>query len=573
IIAWGNNPVVSMTGYFGRFQKMMDNGGTLCTIDPFLSETADKSQEWLRPWPGSDAALTMGMIKVILDEGLQKDDYLKAHTTAPCLIDCATGASFFADAEDTTTYQVVDADGTIKLHTEAADPMLTTAGTEYEGKYVTELDLLKAEAAKWDGDAVKAETDVDFDDYARVARDYANAKHGMIIQNMGGYQRTENAAFATAVQCYMALLCGHVGHEGDGVYDATGSAFLAPAGKAFEVNPEAQNNPETIPIPHFGDFIEAEKPCKINLYWSGCGNPVSQMPNSNDNYRKGLSLIPYVIKSDIFFNATCEYADLVLPVTALFETPNITHTVRSTFIQLSEAGVTPPGECKTDLEITALVAERFGLEKYFNEDPDVYIERVVAPALEVAGITYEEFKERKAIDALTELNPDYIAYKDGTFLTPTGKAQFVVASWGAAGYPTLATHIRPQESILNGGKYPLASVQRKTRSQVHTTFKNLETMLEMDGHVPSIYLSPEDASARGISNGDNVTVFNDRGECVGIAKVTDKCKTGVVVLENGWDDVLNGRKYNTSNVTNNLWPTLGTIHCCNSTMVDVKKGA
>lgn len=51
IIAWGNNPVISMTGYFGRFQEMMDNGGTLCTIDPFLSETADKSQEWIQPWP------------------------------------------------------------------------------------------------------------------------------------------------------------------------------------------------------------------------------------------------------------------------------------------------------------------------------------------------------------------------------------------------------------------------------------------------------------------------------------------------------------------------------------------
>ena len=69
IIAWGNNPVISMTGYFGRFQEMMDNGGTLCTIDPFLSETADKSQEWIQPWPGTDSAVALAMLKVVIDEG------------------------------------------------------------------------------------------------------------------------------------------------------------------------------------------------------------------------------------------------------------------------------------------------------------------------------------------------------------------------------------------------------------------------------------------------------------------------------------------------------------------------
>lgn len=569
IIVWGNNPVVTMSGYFGRYQKMMDNGGTLVTVDPFYSETADKSQVWLRPWPGNDSALALGMIKVILDEGLQNDEYIKAHSTAPCLLDASTKLPVYKDSADPTTYQVIDADGTIKLHTEATDPMLTTAGTEYEGTYITELDAVKAEAAAWDADAVKAETDVDFDDYAPVARDFANAPAAMIIQNMGGYQRTENACYATALMCYMAVLCGHVGHEGDGVYDVNGSAHLVPAGSAYESNPDAAPNTEVIPHFAFGDFIEAEKPCKINFAWIAQGNQVSQIGDTNNNYRKGLSLIPFVVKVDQFFNATCAYADLVLPNTALFETPNVTHSARSSFIQISEAGVTPPGEAKTDLEITRMVAERFGLDKYYNEDPDVYIARVIEPA----GITLEQLKERKAIDALTELNPTFVAYKDGNFLTPTGKAQFFCQSWVDQGYSGIATHMRPTESILNATTYPLAAVQRKTRSQVHTIFKNLETMLEMDGHQPHIIINTEDAAARGIVNGDDVTAFNDRGYCVGVAVVTDKTKKGVVVLENGWDDMLNGKNTNTNNVTQSKWPTLGTIHTINSTLVDVKKGA
>lgn len=568
IIAWGNNPVNSMTGYFGRFQEMMDNGGTLCTIDPYYSETADKSQEWIQPWPGSDSALSLGMIKVILDEGLQKDDFLKAHTTAPCLIDKATGASFLAKADDETSYQVIDSKTNQIVAHDASDvdPLLTTEGTDFADKYVTEFDLVKAEAAKWDADAVKAETDVDFDDYARIARDYAKAKHGMIIQNMGGYQRTENGSFATAIQCYMALICGHVGHEGDGVYDATGSASLVKSGSAFEANPDAKPNEKKIPVYKFGDYVVDETAGKINFAWITCGNPVAQLPNSNDNWKKGLANIPFVVKVDMFFNSTCMWSDLVLPVTALFETPNVTHSVRSTIIQISEAKVTPPGEAKSDLEITRMVAERFGLDKYFNEDPDVYIKRVIEPA----GITLEDLKERKGIDALTEFNPDFIAYKDGEFLTKTKKAQFFNKTWVDAGYEGIACHHRPQESILNGGKYPLASVQRKTRNQVHTTFKNLETMLCMDGHKPTITINAEDAAERGIATGDAVTAFNDRGEHYGVAYVTTHLKKGVVVLENGWDDVW---ATSSSNLTNNAYPTLGSVHCCNSTMIDVKKGA
>lgn len=570
IIAWGNNPVISMTGYFGRFQEMMDNGGTLCTIDPFLSETADKSQEWIQPWPGTDSAVALAMLKVVIDEGLTDEEYIIAHTTAPCLIDKKTNAPAFADPADDTTYQVYDpATKTIVAHdASGVTPLLSVEGTEIANDYVTIYDLIKAEADKWGKEAVEAESGCSYDDIARIARDYANAEHAMIIQNMGGYQRTENAAYATATQVYLALFCGHIGHRGDGVYDACGSTTLVPDGSAYEANPDAVKN-ESIPVPCFGEWICQDKPTKINFMWIAEGNPVAQWPNTN-SVKEGMKHIPFVVKVDMFLNASAMYADLVLPVTALFETPNVTHSVRSAVISISEAGVTPPGECKTDLEITREVAKRFGLEQYFNEDPSVYIGRVLEPA----GITYEELAEKKGINAW-DLNPDYIAYKDGEFLTPTKKAHLWVQAWVDEGYPAIACHQRPEEHPLNADselakKYPLASVQRKTRSQVHTTFKNLETMLCMDGHKPNIYINTEDAADRGIVEGDEVTAYNDRGEHTGLARVTDHLKKGVVVLENGWEDTTAS---SSSNVTSNKWPTLGTIHCCNSTLVEVKKGA
>ena len=472
---------------------------------------------------------------------------------------------------DDTTYQVWDtATNAVVAHDAAgAAPALSVAGTEAAAQYTTIYDLIKAEADKWGKEAVEAETGCSYDDIARIARGYATAEHAMIIQNMGGYQRTENGAYATATQVYLALFTGNVGHEGDGVYDVGGVSSLTKVGSAYESNPDAQKYP-TIPFSQFGEMVLADQPAKINFMWIANGNIVSQWPNSN-MVKRALEHIPFVVKVDHFMNATGLWADLVLPVTALFETPNVTASSRSAVLEISEAGVTPPGEAKTDLEITLEVAKRFGFEQYFNEDPEVYIRRVLEPT----GITYEELVEQKGVN-MWERNEGWIAYKDGQFYTSTGKAHLWVQQWVDEGYPGIACHQRPAEHPLNAdglaAQYPLAAVQRKLRTSVHTIFKNLDAMLELDGHEPHIYLHTADAEARGIKDGDAVVAYNDRGEHAGKAFVTDHVKQGVVVLENGWDDAVN-ETGSSSHVTSNAYPVLGTTHCCNSTLVEVKKGA
>ena len=568
IIAWGNNPVVSLTGYFSRFQQMMKNGGTLCTIDPFQSETADKSQEWIQPLPGTDSALALAMLKIVIDEGLTDEEYLIAHTTAPCLIDRSTNAPAFADASDDTTYRVYDAATKSIVAHDAADaqPLLSVVDTDIADRYVTIYELIKAEADKWGKEAVEAETGCNYDDIARIARDYATAEHAMIIQNMGGYQRTENGAYATATQVYLALFTGNIGHEGDGVYDVGGASTVNTVNPAFETNPDAQKC-TGIPRVHFGEFVLEDKPNPINLAWFFCDNFAAQMPNTN-MVKEGLKKIPFVVTSDLFMTATALYSDLVLPVKAVFETENVTANSRSAIVSIGEAGVQAPGECKSDLEIAAELAERFGFGDKFNKEPKEYIAHVIEPL----GITYDELKEKKGWDA----TPDgFIAYEGGNFFTKTGKAHLWVQKWVDEGYPGIACHQRPVEHPLNvdselAKKYPLAAVQRKTRTSVHTSFKNLEQMLDLDGHKPRIVLNAEDAMKRGIADGDLAVVYNDRGMHAGVAWVTNRVRQGVVVLENGWSDAT---ATSSSNVTSNAWPTLGTMHCCNSTLVEVKKGA
>ena len=320
---------------------------------------------------------------------------------------------------------------------------------------------------------------------------------------------------------------------------------------------------------HFGEGVleraEGDNPIEFLLVMTT--DCAAQWPNSN-MVKKGLDAIPFVVTIDQFHTSTTMHSDLVLPCTSVFETDTVCANARSAVLSLCEAGVTPPGEAKPDLEIFNELATRFGFGDKFPNDPPTLIAKVIEPL----GITYDELKEKKAINTW-EMAPDWIAYKDGVFPTSTTKAHLWVQDWVDEGYPGIACHMRPEESPLNtdglAAAYPLAAVQIKTRHEVHTTFNNLETMLCMDGHQPEIFINPADASQRSIAEGDTVVAFNDRGEHEGVARVTERMKQGVIGLQNGWNDIT--AKSSSSALTNNKYPTLGTIHCCNSTLVDVRK--
>ncbi|MBQ6452906.1 MAG: molybdopterin-dependent oxidoreductase, partial [Coriobacteriales bacterium] len=232
-------------------------------------------------------------------------------------------------------------------------------------------------------------------------------------------------------------------------------------------------------------------------------------------------------------------------------------------ISISEAKITPPGEAKSDLQILAGLAERLGFGDKFNQAPSVYIDCVLKPY----GFDYNHLKQVKAVDTR---DFDWIPYRDGVFPTKSSKAELFVSSWQAAGFPAIPEYRRTQESILNASTYPLAAVQRKTYRSVHTTFNQLETTQRLFGNMPCITINSADAQARDIKSGDLVTAFNDRGVHHGVAQVTPHVKQGVVVLENGWQDNFGGSS--SSAVTNNAFPTLGTTHACNSTLVEIRKG-
>jgi anaerobic selenocysteine-containing dehydrogenase len=564
IIIWGNNPAVTMNGYFDRFEQVMDKGGKIVTIDPVHSESASKSTDWVSIRPTTDSALALGMLKVIVDEKLHNEAFLKAHSTAPCLLD-TSGKPVMQSADDKTSYVVIDSktNQVVRHDSAGVDPLLTVVGTEHESTYTTIFDMTMAECAQWTPEAVEAETGVPAAKVVELAREYATAEKSMIIQNMGGFMRTSYGTYAVASQNNLAVFTGHIGSAGTGVYDAGGITNHVKLTPMFD-NPKIEGLP-SVPRVQFAHHVLNDTPNPIKVFISSRESPMTQWPNTG-LLKEALKKIPFVVVIDSLMTSTALYADLVLPCAAVFETEDLMSNARSHLIQLSDKAIDPPGEAHDDLWIFTEIAKKMGVGADFEHNNEFFIRK----ALEGTDFTYEELKEKHAIDAYPK---DFIPYANGEFYTATKKAEIYQGSWISKGVKPVPSYYRSAESVGGSSgldaKYPLAVVQRKTRQSVHGTFGALKLMENVNRNHACVMINTKDASARGISDGDSVVVYNDRGEHKAKAIVTENVISGVLVAENGWWEQQGG---SSSYVTNDSVGVLSGEHCCNETLAEIKKG-
>lgn len=530
IICWGNNPAVTMQAYFKEYEEAMKNGAKLVVIDPRYSETAARAHEWVPIMPSTDTALALGMLNVIIQENLIDRDFLVNHTGAVYLVD-QNGELVRENSEDPDSYLVYDKMRKTLVRHDAvgASPALSSNETALPDGYKTVFDLIKEEAAKWTPERTEEETDVPKGTVIRLAREYATNKPAMIIQNMSGAQRTEYGTYVAASQFYLALVTGNIGKAGSGVCDAGGVTQLVKINPPVP-SPEVTEEIPGIPIAKLGEAIVKGEPSEIGFWYIMTSSPMTQVPNTN-MIRKALKKVPFVVVADNLMTSTALYADLVLPVTTIFEDTSLMAGTRSHYIQLMEKAVEPPGEAKPDYWIFAQLAKRFG----FGEAFDKPIEELIETCLEGTGVTLEQLRK----GPVKPVETPYIPFKDGQFRTSTGKAHFFVEEWKEKGYSPVVTYIQAEEFVKNKSsklakKYPLMAVQYKLARSIHSSFSNLQWINEVHQNKPEVLIHLNDAKKRGIKNGDKVVVYNDRGEHKAIAVVTCHIKEGIVALQNGW---------------------------------------
>ncbi|EBX9237736.1 putative dimethyl sulphoxide reductase [Salmonella enterica] len=565
ILCWGNNPAVTMHAYFKHYSQAQRNGARLVVIDPRFNETAAKADEWVPIVPGTDIALALGMINIIMQEKRHDVDFLRAHTGAVYLVD-GQQQLMRADPQDKDSYLVFDTvTKTLKRHDEAGVvPALLSEELPADSAFTTVLDAVWEQAKPWTPQKVEAETDVPAQTVLRLARDYASTQPAMIIQNMSGAQRTEFGTYVAASQFYLALITGNIGKRGAGVCDAGGVRQMAKFSPIIPPAPNAAKIPP-IPIPKIGDWIVNEKPHPIKFWWNMTLGAMTQLPNTNQ-VREAFKKVPFVVVADNLMSSSALYADLVLPVTTIFEDVSLMAGVRSHYVQLMEKAVEPPGEAKPDYWIFARLAERFGFGEVFNQPIEHYIDA----CLKGSGITREMLKK----GPVCPVEEDWVPFKDGQFRTSTGKAHFYIEEWAKKQFMPVVTWKQVSESVKGSPElarqYPLMAVQRKLARSVHSSHGMNEWILEVQRNRPNVMIHPEDARQRQIKAGEWVVVFNHRGEHRAIADVTTHIKQGVVSLDNGWWEQQGG---SSSHVTNDQVELLSNGHCCNSTLVDVRREA
>ncbi len=511
IIAWAANIHGNNVHLWPMVEQARRNGARLIVIDPYRTRTAALADWHIAIRPGTDVALALGMMHVILREGLEDRAYIAAMTHG------------FAD--------------------------LAERVREYTPEKV----------AAWTG---MGATEVE-----SLAREYSTTRPAAIRLNYG-VQRGENGGTAVRAIAMLPALTGAWKHRG-------GGAQLSTSG-AFRWNEDALRRPDlavrsplgrlarTVNMSTLGRALEKQgtrdqgtKGPEFDVLSGGPdvhalfvynSNPGAIAPNHNAVVRGLKRDDLFTVVHEQFFTDTTDYADYVLPATTFLEHTDAQGAYGHYFVQWSHQAIEPVGESRSNVWLFSRLAERMGFEEEcFRDSP----EEMIRQALGVNGtghstnpgmehITVDELKAKGHVPLSLHRQPEsapFQPYASGELPTPSGKVEFYSETLAAQGLDPLPAFVPPIESRwgAEAKRYPLELLGRKNDNYMNSTFANLEGHRKMEARkAGKLEIHPVDAAARGISDGDRVRVFNDRGELRLTALVTGSLPAGVVAGRLDW---------------------------------------
>ena len=490
IILWGFDPVVSRFGpdmvhYLGEARKA---GARIICVDPRLSRTARAlAHQWIAVRPGTDAAMLIAMAHVLIKEDLCDHRFIETHTHG---------------FETFEAYVLGREDGVAKTP-----------------QWAQEITGVSAEVIH------------------ALARDYGTVKPAALVAGWAPGRSAYGEQYHRAAGVLSAM-SGNIGITGG---YAGGGLGRVPMGYLKKVFPAPGDLGSKI---HIGDIYKAMLEGKSGgypsdvklLYLVGC-NLLNQFLNLN----KGVDALKepeFIVIHERFMTPTARYADLVLPVTTSMEREDIGLPWSGSpyFIFLNKA-IEPLGETKSDLEIFSELARRLNLQGYNDRSDEEWLRSFVEATPDLPA--FEAFKA-KGFHEIGLAQP-WVAFRDqvdkgGPFPTPSGRIEIFsekIAEMNNPLLPPIPKYIEPWEGPKDPlrARYPLQLVSPHARTRVNSQFDNIPSLKALADD--TAWLSREDAEARGIVDGENVMIYNDRGRMIARAKVTDRIIPGVVSFDEG----------------------------------------
>jgi len=521
-IVWGWNLAVNAYHRMRRIMEDKKGGCKVVVIDPILSSTASRADEHIPIRPGTDGALALGMIQVVLEQGLQDEGFIIENTVGPFLVrrdnglflkesDLIEGGSeqrFMVFDESSGQPKPCDAPG-IKP---AFMGSYSVSGMNCQPAYQLLADMVR----EYTPERVSEITDVPADVVRRLAISYATEKPASIHRGWG-MQRTFYGDLACRAINTLAAITGNINVERPSTFVLNWRSFLMPDGPY-----------DHIPVMLLYDAITKGEPFPIKAIWFAGHNYVNQLPHMNKIVNEVLPQLELMVVCDLFMNATAKYADYVLPAASFCECVDLrVSNLENTYLQLQQKAVEPLYESKSDFQIAAEIGRRMGLDQYFDKTEEQYLEEVLAsdhPAME--GINLERLMEGPMVASPVD--------RPKQFGTPSGRIEFYVERLKSFGQE-LPIYLEPVESARTekAKTYPLCLLSTHPRHRTHSWLANIPSLLKLDPE-PTLEINPADAGPRNIGDRDVVRVFNDRGQAKLRAKLSQRIKPGVLNIWEGW---------------------------------------
>jgi anaerobic selenocysteine-containing dehydrogenase len=489
VIAWGANIHGNNVHLWPFIEEARRNGAKLVVIDPYKTRTA-RCADWYLPInPGTDVALALAMMHVIINENL-------------------------FDAE-------------------------------YVSKYTLGFEKLKERVQEYPPERVGQITGISAGDIQTLAREYATTTPAVIRVNYG-VQRAENGGMAVRAISMLPCITGSWQHMGGGLWLSLSGAF--PFDRQSLEMPELMlKSPlgrpsRTINMVELGQALNTVNDPPVRAIFVYNSNPAVVAPNHNDVVRGFLRPDLFTVVHEQFFTDTVNYADIVLPATTFFEHKDLLSAYGHCYVQVSNQAITPLGECKSNSELFRELAGKMGFsEECFNDTDDEMMDLVLSakngaadPDGWLKGIGRARL-EREGHVRLNLGDGPFLPYAKGGFTTPSGKAELYSGSLAAKGLDPIASFVPPSESrhVEKARRFPLELLSRKADNFLNSSFCNIQAVQKME-RPELLEINAADAAPRNIREGDWVRVFNVRGEVRLRAHVNGSVQPGVVAARLNW---------------------------------------
>jgi anaerobic selenocysteine-containing dehydrogenase len=267
-------------------------------------------------------------------------------------------------------------------------------------------------------------------------------------------------------------------------------------------------------------------------------NPAAVAPNHNDVIRGFCRPDLFTVVHEQFFTDTTDYADLVLPATTFFEHKELQTSYGHYHLQVSNQAIAPLGQCRSNVDTFCALAQRFGFDKEdacFSDTVDQMIDSALQTSNSLLdGIDRRRLEQEGHVHVNTSADV-FLPFSDGKFPTASGKAELYSGSLAAMGLDPVVSFAPPVESRHSdlARRFPLELLSRKADNFLNTTFCNIAGAQAME-QTGRLEINSADAAARGIRDGAQVRVFNDRGSVTLIASVDGTVQPGVVAARLNW---------------------------------------